>query len=143
MKEQTITSERRYEKMTNEITSSNIKPFEYIEGRAWEGANWEGEQDYPFAVGEICAVRMAPYTLNPERLFPVRRDLITYHTENHGGLFPYEILEKIEGQSQSREVGRAMTAWGARRKIAKRVSKLTDLMIGQILMDKYRAGDNQ
>lgn len=117
------------------------KPFENVAWYAWEGAKWEGEKPFPFATGGVCAVRMEPYDEKGERLFQVKRDLVTYHTEDQGGLFPYAIVETIEGPSGRRFIGKTMTAWGAKRKIAKRASELADLLTGQILMDKYRQGD--
>lgn len=129
-------------RMIDEKTSST-EPYENVDWYAWEGARWEGEKHFPFATGGVCAVRMEPYDERGEKLFPVKTDLVTYHTEKIGRLFPYEIYERVEGQNQRRCVGKAMTAWGARRKIAKRASELTDLVIGQILMDKYRQGDTR
>ena len=119
-------------------TKDGDRRYEYVGGNAWEGARWQGDKDFPFATGRVYGAWQEPTVTNPEQKFEVTRDLITWNTEKAAGR--YEIYERIEGQDNRRYVGATLTARGAKRKIARRVLDVTNRLVGEIVANKFREG---
>lgn len=119
-------------------TEQGERAYEYAQGYAWTGSTWKGDQSFPFAAGKVYGAWQEPYVTNPEHTFEATRDLITWHTEKFAGR--YEIHERMEGQERSQHVGTTLTAWGAKRKIAKRISEIVNRITEEVAIAKFLEG---
>ena len=119
-------------------TEYGERTYEYVIGHAWQGAKYSEGEYFPFATGRVSGAWQEPSIANPENTFEATRNLISWHTEKFAG--KYAIYERIEGQDNRRYIGATLTVWGAKRKIAKRVSDVTNRLADEMTIAKFNEG---